>query len=337
VYIGSVKPNLGHTEAASGLVSLIKMVKALEHRTIPPNIKFATPNPNIPFAEAKMVVPLEPIPWPEDRLERISVNSFGVGGANAHVIIESAAHHNALRHTGSVEPETPQLLLFTANTKTSLERSIEQYRVWIGKHPDKTKDLAYTLARRREHLRHRAFAIVKEGSIESVSTAADAKSATRPSKIVMVFTGQGAQRPQMGRELLLSNETFRSTIRSLDQYLQGIMEYSIEAELKRPSKSSRLSSAELAQPLCTAIQLALVDALSAAGVVPHAMVGHSSGEIGAAYAAGALTRREAILAAHYRGAVTLLQTKKGSMAAIGMGWSEAEEYLVPNVNIACDN
>ena len=95
VYIGSVKPNLGHTEGASGLVSLMKMVMALEHRTIPPNILFTTPNPNIPFEAAKLTVPLEPTPWPQDRLERISLNSFGVGGANAHVILESAATFNA--------------------------------------------------------------------------------------------------------------------------------------------------------------------------------------------------------------------------------------------------
>ncbi|CAK3821415.1 polyketide synthase [Lecanosticta acicola] len=337
VFIGSVKPNLGHTEAASGLVSLIKMVKALEHRTIPPNIKFATPNPNIPFEEAKMVVPLEPTPWPEDRLERISLNSFGVGGANAHVILESAAHHNIYPRV-SEPSDAPQLLLFSANTKSSLERMIAQYKDWVDKSPDGVTDLAYTLARRREHLRHRAFAICQHGAFESVSAATDAKAAsTAASNVVMVFTGQGAQWPQMGRDLLQSNEVFRSTIRSLDQYLEGIANYSIEKELKKPAKTSKLSSAELSQPLCTALQLGLVDVFKAVGIVPSAVVGHSSGEIAGAYAAGALTAQEAITAAHYRGAVTIQQTKPGCMAAIGMGWNETEKYLVPNVRVACDN
>ncbi len=85
VYIGSIKPNIGHSEGASGLTSLIKMVLALEHRTIPPNIKFKTPNPDIPFHEGNLVVPIDPIPWPRDRLERVSINCFGVGGTNAHV------------------------------------------------------------------------------------------------------------------------------------------------------------------------------------------------------------------------------------------------------------
>jgi acyl transferase domain-containing protein len=339
VYIGSVKPNLGHTEAASGLVSLLKMVKALEHRTIPPNIKFTSPNPNIPFEDGKLTVPTEPTPWPKDRLERVSVNSFGIGGANAHVILESSATYNvpaAIYET----PETPQLLLFTANSSKSITRLVDNYKAWVEKNPDKVSDLAYTLARRREHLPHRAFAIVTNGVVESVSQPANSKS-TKPPSVVMVFTGQGAQWPLMGRELLRSKEVFKSSIRSLDQHLQTTAgekaKYSIEEELKKPGKKSRLSLAEFSQPLCTAIQIALVDTLKSAGIVPNAVIGHSSGEIAAAYASGALTAREAITAAHHRGAVTSRQKRAGTMAAIGMSWEETEKYLVPNVTIACDN
>ncbi|KAJ9252219.1 hypothetical protein DTO207G8_4834 [Paecilomyces variotii] len=339
VYIGSVKPNLGHTEAASGLVSLLKMVKALEHRTIPPNIKFTTPNPSIPFDEAKLIVPTEPMPWPKDKLERVSVNSFGIGGANAHVVLESAATYNvpdAIYET----PEEPQLLLFTANSAKSITRVVDNCKEWIEKNPDKISDLAYTLARRREHLPHRAYAIVTNGGIESVSQPANLKSTKAPN-VVMIFTGQGAQWPQMGRELLQSNKTFKASIRALDAHLQTISGekplYSIEAELKKPAKKSRISMAEFSQPMCTAIQIALVDTLAAAGVVPDAVVGHSSGEIAAAYASGALTAKEAITAAHHRGAVTTKQKRPGAMAAVGMGWSETEKYLIPHVSIACDN
>jgi len=340
VYIGSTKPNLGHTESASGLVSLIKMVKALEHRIIPPNIRFNTPNPNIPFKAGKLTVPLEPTPWPEDRLERISLNSFGVGGANAHAIVESAATHNASTVIHET-PETPQLLLYTANSAKSLTRMIENYKTWTEQNPDKIVDLAYTLAIRREHLSHRAFAIVNNRVIESVSPPANLKSAKEKPNIVMVFTGQGSQWPQMGRELLQYNEAFKSSIRSLDRHLRGIAgdkpQYSIEEEIKKPAKKSRLFSAELSQPLCTAIQIALVDTLKSLAIVPRAVVGHSSGEIAAAYASGALTAGEAITAAHHRGAVTTRQKKEGAMAAIGMSWEETKKYLIPNVTIACDN
>lgn len=132
---------------------------------------------------------------------------------------------------------------------------------------------------------HRAYAIVTNGVIEIVSQPVNPKSTKSPN-IVMVFTGQGAQWPQMGRELLRSNKTFKASIRALDAHLQTIAgekpQYSIEAELKKPAKKSRLTMAEFSQPLCTAIQIALVDTLAATGVIPTAVVGHSSGEIAAA-------------------------------------------------------
>ncbi|KID66135.1 Highly reducing polyketide synthase gloL [Metarhizium brunneum] len=340
VYIGSVKPNLGHTEGASGLVSLIKMVKALEHRTIPPQIRFTAPNPNILFKEGKLTVPLEPTPWPQDRLERVSLNSFGVGGSNAHIILESAVMHNAATVIHAT-PEEPQLLLYTASSAKSLARMIDNYRHWVERNPSKVADLAYTLARKRDHGPHRAFAIANGGAIETVSPPASIKPGTKPPNIVMVFTGQGAQWPQMGRQLWQSNETFKASIQHLDQCLQAVSgerpHYSIQEELKKPAKKSRVSSAEISQPLCTAIQIALVDCLKALGIVPSAVVGHSSGEIAAAYASGALTASEAIMAAHHRGAVTNRQRRKGSMAAIGMSWRDTEKHLVPNVVIACDN
>jgi acyl transferase domain-containing protein len=145
----------------------------------------------------------------------------------------------------------------------------------------------------------------------------------------------------MGRELLQSNVVFQSRIRSLDHHLQTIAgdkpPYSIEEELKKPAVKSRLSSAELSQPLCTAIQIALVDTMKSLAIMPSAVVGHSSGEIAAAYACGALTAEEAITAAHHRGAVTSRQKRAGTMAAIGMSWAETEKYLIPNVTISCDN
>lgn len=342
-YIGSVKPNLGHSEGASGLVSVIKMVLALEHRVIPPNIRFTAPNPKIPFESAKLMVPLEPTPWPQNKRERVSVNSFGIGGANAHVILDSAASFDA-SPTLPEPPTTPQLLLYSANAAKALETMAAQYQRWVEENPDKVKDLAYTLARRRELLPHRSFAISKNGALGRASPPAKA---TQNPKIVMVFTGQGAQWPRMGRELLQSNATFQASIRYMDQQLRTLQnheivdapQYSIEEELLKAGKRSQIDRATLSQPLCTAIQVALVDTFRWLGVKPDAVVGHSSGEIAAAYAAGALTSREAIVSAHYRGAVTELQQRAGAMAAIGMSWADTEKYLSmsSHVCIACDN
>ena len=337
VLIGSIKPNFGHTEGASGLLSVIKTVLVLENSTIPPNIKFLRPNPAIPFESAKLTIPTGPTPWPKDRLERVSVNSFGVGGANAHVVIDSTASFKASTVSQRV-PDEPQLLLFSANSQKALTCISDNYRDFVERKPETIGSLSYTLANRREHLSHRAFAIASKGSMGATSPMI--KSA-KPPAVIMVFTGQGAQWPQMGRDLMESNTIFLNSIRRLDRHLQEMYEHApewtIEAELRKTGKKSRVHIAEFSQPLCTAIQIALVDTLAALGVLPDAVVGHSSGEIAGAYAAGALTAEEAIISALHRGAVTKLQKRPGAMAAVGMSWKETEKYLVGNVAIACDN
>lgn len=339
VYIGSIKPNIGHTEACSGLASIVKMVKALEERVIPPNIRFTSPNPAIPWKEGKLTVPVEPTAWPADRKERISINSFGIGGANAHCILDSAASWNAGPERNETSDE-PQLLLFSANTAPSLSNMINKHEAWVWQHPSLVHDLAYTLGRRRQHLPHRAFTIAKGGVLDSVSAPTNVKGAGHPD-IVMVFTGQGAQWPQMGHALLKSNVHFQRTIRALDATLAAAvgetLQYSIEKELKKLPKLSRVSQAEFSQPLCTAVQIGLIDTLAAVGVLPAAVVGHSSGEIAAAYAAKALTAAEAIVVAHYRGCVAAKQQRKGRMAAVGLGLDDVQAFLESGVVVACEN
>ncbi|KAL4957422.1 polyketide synthase [Aspergillus filifer] len=345
ITIGSTKPNFGHTEGASGILSVLKTVLALENRTIPPSIKCSPRNPSIPWEEGKLSLAEQPLAWPKGRLERASVNSFGLGGSNAHAIIDSAAGYEppaaepAIGLGFSTE-ESPQLLLYTANTEPSLTALVDNYKIFIEQTAPNVKDVAYTLARGREHLPYRAFAIANGSSVGAASPVT--KPSQQKSKIAMVFTGQGAQWPRMGADLLKSNSAFQGSIRSLDQYLQDTLgeeapSWSIEKELLKQGKKSRLSVAEFAQPLCTALQIALVDALRAVGIEPDAVVGHSSGEIAAAYAAGALTAGEAIVAAYYRGFVANRQERRGAMAALGMGVAEAEEFLVPGTGIACDN
>ncbi|KAJ5783184.1 hypothetical protein N7457_004958 [Penicillium paradoxum] len=338
IQIGSVKPNLGHSEGASGITSLIKAVLSLENHIIPPNIKFSAPNPNIEWEEYGLSVPTEAMPWPEARSERISVNSFGIGGTNAHVVLDSARSFGvapaAPRHTIS-----PQLLVYSANNAESLKQMITNYTTYIQKNPDKIADLAFTLSNRREHLPHRAFSV--KSPLGSLTTSAPSKSGDAPN-IVMVFTGQGAQWPQMGGSMIHNPvyPAFKKTIQALDSHLQTlphVPEWTIEEELLKGPDDSRLSSSELSQPLCTAIQVALVDTLASVGIRPAAVVGHSSGEIAAAYATGAITAKEAITIAFYRGQVTKLQTKPGAMAAIGMGTESAQEYLQPGVVVACEN
>ena len=336
--IGSVKSNLGHSEGASGLTSVIKSVLALENRIIPPSLHCDNPNPAIPWEASHLSVPSEALSWPESRSERISVNSFGIGGSNAHVVLDSARSFGisppALRPT-----KTPQLLVYSATSAESLKKIIANYEQFILRHPDRVTDLAFTLANKREHLPHRAYTVVDlfQGPTSSVTF----KGNEQPN-LAMVFTGQGAQWAEMGRCMFCCNTftTFQQTIRSLDAHLQTLSHpptWSIEDELKKPAKASRISSAEISQPLCTAIQIALVDTFASIGVEPTAVIGHSSGEIAAAYAAGAIEARDAIEIAFYRGYVTRLQSKSGSMAAIGMGAKDVHRYLQPGVIVACEN
>lgn len=157
VYIGSVKAYLGHAEGAAGLVGILKAVLALENRTIPPQIKSLPRNPAI---DENLIVSTEPTPWPEDRDERVSINSFGLGGSNAQAIIESAASFGATRklETRRVAANAPHLLLFSANTPASLKDTVDKYEVFLDRTPDLLDDVAYTLANKREHRSHRTFA-----------------------------------------------------------------------------------------------------------------------------------------------------------------------------------
>ncbi|KAI1873220.1 uncharacterized protein JN550_003473 [Neoarthrinium moseri] len=342
LHIGSVKPNLGHGEGASGLTAVLKAVLSLENQTIPPNIKCLPLNPNIPFDRYGFIIPQEATPWPKDREKRVSVNSFGIGGANAHVIIESPARFE--QHATTMSKKTAsgshQLLVYSAQSIHSLTSMAERYTDFIENSQDTINitDLAYTLANRREHLSVRSFTVRTRDSPGVTSAPQQSKG---PTSVIMIFTGQGSQWPQMGRELLRTNAVFKRTIKSLDDQLQTLgldsPDWKLEDELLKSSRSSRVNEAEFAQPLCTALQIALVHMFDSIGIKPAAVVGHSSGEIAAAYAANALTAREAILIAFFRGLISKSQTRPGGMAAVGIGCKEVERFLVPGVVMACDN
>ncbi|KAK1979840.1 KR domain-containing protein [Colletotrichum cereale] len=345
VYIGSCKPNIGHSEGASGITSLIKSILALEHRTIPPNIKFDTPNPKIPFEKNNLKVPVAPTPWPEDRSERVSVNSFGIGGANAHVVIESAAsflgrpERLSAMELSALPLGKAHLMVYSANTVDSLRRQVVNNQKYIGEHPDSLDDVSYTLGSRRSHLPHRAFSVMQDGM--DLNTSPLGKAPNGPADLALVFTGQGAQWPRMGAELLKMNRVFAQSMRKMDKILSLLPDgppWTLVEELLKPAETSGLHKAYLSQPVCTAVQIALVDALrETAGIKPFGVVGHSSGEMAAAYIAGKLTANEAIAAAYYRGVVSSEITRPGAMAAIGVGRAETLPFLKPGVGVACEN
>ncbi|KAF7551441.1 hypothetical protein G7Z17_g5025 [Cylindrodendrum hubeiense] len=347
VYMGSVKQNVGHGEGASGLTSIIKAVLSLENEIIPPNVNLSNPNPKIDFQGYKFQVPVKPTPWPKGRHARISISSFGIGGSNAHAILESAASFGAPRCVArkpigqtaqqiqdvSEDENTadeaikaieswPRLLPVSASNEWSLERRVDDLRKYIEVHPESLNNIASTLGAHRIHLPYRTFCIIEDGIDATLN-----------------FSAQWAG---MGETLAHTLPSFRRDIQEMDRALQGLAEppdWTIEELLDPGSTKPRddFGKAEIAQPLCTAIQLGIANFLRKCNILPSAVIGHSSGEIAAAYAAGVMTLSEAIICAYVRGQVTKQQKRKGSMAAIGMDRETVMQYLTNGVQIACDN
>ncbi|KAJ4302895.1 Mycolipanoate synthase [Kalmusia sp. IMI 367209] len=312
IYIGASKPNLGHSEGAAAITGVMKAVVSLENRTILPNIKFNDPNPRIPWSKLKLTVPTDPQPWPENKAERMSVNSYGIGGSNVHFVIDSAASFGISKpKMASATNPRPRknLLLFSANHEESLKKVAKNIEDYINIHPDRIDDISYNLAQRREHMKFRNFSVFR-GAGEPFEVSPKVKYQA-PSKVAFVFTGQGAQ-------------CLRALTHKLDV-------------LSNSDDKNLLLQPEFSQPLCTALQVALVDLLTSWDITPSAVVGHSSGELAAAYAAGALSAKDAVIAAFYRGQVCKTAKKIGGMAAVGLGRDEVRSYLLSGVRIACEN
>ncbi|CAI4212777.1 unnamed protein product [Parascedosporium putredinis] len=314
LYVGSVKTNVGHLEGASGIVSLIKATLMLERGYILPNYDFQKGNPEIPFDEWGIKVPAKLIPWPKQK-KYISINSFGFGGGNAHAVLTAAPKRTNLPTAWKDDMSEPRrLYVLSANSKESLAEQLESLTIYLERRPsafqkDLLANLAYTLGERRSILPYKAAvsAIDAKSLSTAMATANAAPSrSTRPPTIGYVFTGQGAQWHAMGRELIAQYPVFKQSVERFDACLTALgAKFSLMEELHRDDKTSRLSDADLSQPGCTAIQVALTDLLVSWDVRPDAVVGHSSGEIGAAYAAGVLSLEECAVIAYSRGQAVL--------------------------------
>ena len=353
LYVGSVKTVIGHTEGAAGLAGLLKGSGIIQKGFIPPNLLFNQLNPAIePFYKG-LHVPTSIQPWPKlpsHVPRRVSVNSFGFGGSNAHAILEEYRPSTPAQVEAAelLSPATP--FVFSAVSESSLVAQLQAYSEYLAATPDVNPvDLAWTLQSRRSQLPFKvAFSA---GTIDELRSKIDAKLAplkqnpgvtvgTRSNikgeaHVLGVFTGQGAQWPAMGAELLRSFPYVRQRVQQLEEHLNSLPdrpEWSLVEEMLKGDETSRIAEAALSQPLCTAIQIVLVDLLKAAGVTFSAVVGHSSGEMGAAYAAGFLSDCDALRAAYYRGVVAKLAGnaatgQKGAMLAVGTSWEDAQELV----------
>ena len=350
--IGSVKTNIGHLEAASGIASLIKVALILKHKTIPPSLHFKTPNPHIDFDRLKLRV--------VEKLESFhshagtllaGINSFGFGGANAHVILEAAPAGTRTVGAQAKPRQTSCMVLpISAHSADALRQAAENYRELLGEDETDAEALCAAAAKRRSHLAHR-LCIAAE-SREELRQRLDAFLAGQHDAAVVagevftkevpvfVFSGQGPQWWAMGRELMHAEPLFQRKIEECDAFFREFGSWSLLEELLRDEGSSRMHETEIAQPAIFALQVALAALWQSWGVNPAATVGHSVGEVAAAHVAGVFSLREAARIIFHRGRSMNAAPGAGRMLAAHLDGEEAERLAAEfpgRVNVAAFN
>ncbi|KAI1077405.1 hypothetical protein F5B20DRAFT_583402 [Whalleya microplaca] len=376
VRVGSVKTNIGHLENASGIASLIKAILSVEKGMILPNSNFEQPGDRVVLAENHLEVPKKLELWPDEGLRRASVCAFGFGGTNAHCVLDDAVSYLESNRIASCASRTtpnrnvpikisngikdkeyistPRIFAISANDEHTMAALSKVYATHIGERvkegPPYAERLAYTLHSRRSILPWRVAVVASSLHELSDKLASDNLSPSRASvqpRVGFVFTGQGAQWHGMGRELMDTYPAFKISIEASDRHLKLLgSSWSLIEELYTGEDLGRIGIADISQPACTAVQIAIVDLLLSWKVKPAAVVGHSSGEISAAYAAGALTLESSIAIAYYRGLAmkTLKQVApdlRGGMLAAGISAAEAQKLIAETgsceLTIACIN
>ena len=361
--IGSVKTNIGHTEVTSGLAAIVKVILAMEKGIIPPSVNFDIPNAEIALDSSNLQVVTKAEHWAKDPFgfRRASINNFGAGGTNAHVILENAAP--MLSHGESPplhEDNGRRVLVLSARTEAASKSSVSALSDYLQNQKDTVnggkvllESVTYTLGQHRTLFSwiasHRIS--ISQG-IDHVVEALNSPSfqpvhAPKSPRIGMIFTGQGAQWHAMGRELITAFPSFKASLAEGQAYLKELgAEWVLMDELDRDVDSTKVNDTAKSIPICVALQISLVRLLHAWGIRPAAVASHSSGEIAAAYTVGAIDYRSAMAIAYYRAMLTADHghrngAMKGGMIALGIGAEDAEPYLDQLQNgtavVACIN
>lgn len=338
--IGSIKSNLGHLEAASGVAGLMKALNCLVERKVPATIGINELNPGIAFADLNLQVVTETRELKSHGQLTVGVNSFGFGGANAHVILQS------------VEPATtsetqarsqPLPLILSAKTPEGLRATAEAFAEYLAMHPETHYyDVAYQAMFRRDSHPQRLLLIesdplkaaqaladyAQDPSLSELSSVLEAGTGLDNVKgPVFVYSGNGSQWQGMGRAML-GDSVFEAAVAEVDALFQPLAGYSLRAELLGENGEDRYVRTEIAQPALFALQVAVTRVLAAQGWQPAAVVGHSVGEVAAAWASGALTLEDAVQVIFHRSRLQGMTRGTGKMAAVGLSGEATAEVLV---------
>ena len=337
--LGSVKSNIGHLDVTAGLAGLIKTVLALEHRQLPPSLHFEAPNPEIALDGGPFYVNNQLRPWATEGPRRAGVSAFGIGGTNAHLVLEEAPPVPLSR-----PPMGPYLLVLSARSAAALEATTERLVGHFREHPDlELADVAYTLQAGRRAWPYRRI-VVCQSLDEAVTclekpvapTVRSAQVAPNAAPgVVFLFSGQGAQYVGMGRELYHQEPVFRQELDRCCDLLEPHLGRDLR-ELLYPATVTedaiaRLTETDVAQPALVAFEIALAKTWMAKGVRPAALIGHGVGEYAAAYLAGVFSLKDVLAMVVVRGKL-MHKLGPGGMVAVSLAPDEIPER--PGLSVA---
>ena len=351
LWLGSIKSNIGHTQAAAGVAGLIKMIEALNHDSLPPTLNVDRPSPHIDWSAGTVRLLTEPVPWPvTDHPRTAAVSSFGISGTNAHLILQQAPTPPAEPATGQAQDGVefgPPLWPVSARTPAALCAQADRLHQHLICHPDlDLTDVAYSLGSTRTHHSYRAVITAPVASVDPREDLLDALDALRTGqahpqltrhhylahlrgKTVFVLPGQGGQYPGMGKELYEHHPVFAETVDDCDNALHPFTGWSVREVLCQDPAAPALDRVDVVQPVLFTMMVSLAELLSRYGIVPDAVIGHSQGEIAAAYIAGVLPLPEAARVVARRSQALSALCGSGAMASVLLGADELQPRLRP--------